>query len=203
MGFLTDPNGFFMELLRKISDIVFCNVLFCVLSLPVITAGAAMTGLSAAMQLIAEDKEDEGKSALRVFWQNFKDHFLRATLLWLSGLLGIAFLLLYYHTVNSLEGGTQHLYRITFYALVLVFFAGYQYVFPMLARFGQTECVPPLGGSASPNPAGTHDSGSGSGPHLFPASRTVWRCGVFLGGHRLRPDGLPDQPGLPPGVPED
>ena len=137
MGFLTDPNGFFMELLRKISDIVFCNVLFCVLSLPVITAGAAMTGLSAAMQLIAEDKEDEGKSALRVFWQNFKDHFLRATLLWLSGLLGIAFLLLYYHTVNSLEGGTQHLYRITFYALVLVFFAGYQYVFPMLARFGQ------------------------------------------------------------------
>ena len=137
MGFLTDPNGFFMELLRKISDIVFCNVLFCVLSLPVITAGAAMTGLSAAMQLIAEDKEDEGKSALRVFWQNFKDHFLRATLLWLSGLLGIAFLLLYYHTVNSLEGGTQHLYQITFYALVLVFFAGYQYVFPMLARFGQ------------------------------------------------------------------
>ncbi len=143
MGFLTDPNGFFMELLRKISDIVFCNVLFCVLSLPVITAGAAMTGLSAAMQLIAEDKEDEGKSALRVFWQNFKDHFLRATLLWLSGLLGIAFLLLYYHTVNSLEGGTQHLYRITFYALVLVFFAGYQYVFPMLARFGQLGLMIP------------------------------------------------------------
>ena len=174
MGFLTDPNGFFMELLRKISDIVFCNVLFCVLSLPVITAGAAMTGLSAAMQLIAEDKEDEGKSALRVFWQNFKDHFLRATLLWLSGLLGIAFLLLYYHTVNSLEGGTH-----------------------------DTECVSPLGGSASPDPAGTHDSGSGSGSHLFPASRTVWRCGVFLGGHLLRPHGLPDQPGLPQGVPED
>ena len=111
-----------MELLRKISDIVFCNVLFCVLCLPVITAGAAMTGLAAAMQLIAEDKEDEGRSALRVFWQNFKDHFLCATLLWLAGLLGIVFLLLYYHTVSSLEGGTQHLYRITFYALVLVFF---------------------------------------------------------------------------------
>ncbi len=136
MGFLTDPNGFFMELLRKISDIVFCNVLFCVLCLPVVTAGAAMTGLAAAMQLIAEDREDEGRSALRVFLHTFKEHFLRATLLWLFGLLGIAFLVLYYYTVNAMEGGAGHLYRITFYALVMVFFAGYQYVFPMLARFG-------------------------------------------------------------------
>jgi uncharacterized membrane protein YesL len=137
MGFLTDPNGIFMELLRKISDIVFCNILFCVLCLPVITAGAAMTGLAAAMQLIAEDREDEGRSALKEFWLNFRTHFKRATLLWICGLGGLAFLFLYFHTVNGMEGSLGQLYRITFYALVMIFFAGYQYVFPMQARFGQ------------------------------------------------------------------
>ena len=136
MGFLTDPDGIFMELLRKISDIVFCNVLFCVLSIPVITAGASMTGLAAAMQLIAEDREDEGRSALKVFWQYFRSHFVRSTLLWVCGLGGMAFLFLYFHAVSGMEGGLGQLYRITLYALIMIFFAGFQYVFPMQARFG-------------------------------------------------------------------
>lgn len=135
MGFFTDPNGPFTAVLRKISDIVFCNVIFCVLSLPVITIGASLTGLSAAMQLIAEDKEDDGQSAIKVFWTYFKKHFGRATLLWLCGLAGGAFLFLYYRVVSRMEGGAGYLYRVTFYALVLIFLAGYQYVFPMLARF--------------------------------------------------------------------
>ena len=53
MSTLFDPDGMLMSGLRKIADIVLCNILFCLFSLPVITAGAALTALHTAMQELA------------------------------------------------------------------------------------------------------------------------------------------------------
>ena len=60
MSTLFDPDGMLMSGLRKIADIVLCNILFCLFSLPVITAGAALTALHTAMPELAAGREAAG-----------------------------------------------------------------------------------------------------------------------------------------------
>lgn len=134
MSALNDPNGSFMYGLRKVSDLVLVNVAFCAVSLPVITAGAALTGLHSSMQLIAADADDE-EGAVKTFFRSFKENFVPSTLLWLVMLAAAAFLALYRMVVQSMTGPLGTMYQVTFYVLLLVFAFGFQYVFPIEARF--------------------------------------------------------------------
>lgn len=135
MSTLFDPDGMLMSGLRKIADIVLCNIMFCLFSLPVITAGAALTALHTAMQELAAGRDEDDQSPERVFLKVFKEDFKKSTLLWLICLGCIAFLVLYYFVTGMLTGTIARVYRITFFILVLVFLFGFQYIFPIEARF--------------------------------------------------------------------
>ena len=135
MSSLMDPNGALMSALRKMADIVLVNIMFCLVCCPVITIGAALTALHASMQVLAAGRDEEGDTVVRTFIRTFKEDFLPSTLLWVVTLGMIAFLGLYYMVVQSMSGGLARVYRITFYALVLVFLFGFQYLFPLEARF--------------------------------------------------------------------
>ena len=76
-----DLNGPLMDALRKFSDIVVYNLLFCLFSLPVITAGASLCALCEGMQLIASDR-DSDLPVFKTFLKTFKKSFVSATLLW-------------------------------------------------------------------------------------------------------------------------
>ena len=89
---LFDLNSPLMVALGKLADIIICNIMFCLFSLPVITIGASLTALYHCMQeLIYDDERDEGM-IIREFWQAFRQNFKQATVLWLICLLMIAFL---------------------------------------------------------------------------------------------------------------
>jgi uncharacterized membrane protein YesL len=135
MSTLFDPDGMLMSGLRKIADIVLCNILFCLFSLPVITAGAALTALHTAMQELAAGRDEDGQPPELVFLRVFRQDFKKSTLLWLICLVCIAFLVLYYFVTGMLTGTFGRVYRITFFVLVLVFLFGFQYIFPIEARF--------------------------------------------------------------------
>ena len=135
MSSLMDPNGPLMSALRKMADIVLVNIMFCLVCCPVITIGAALTALHASMQVLAAGKDEEGDTVVRTFIRTFKEDFLASTKLWMVTLALIAFLVLYYTVVQSMAGGLARLYRITFYALVLIFLFGFQYIYPIEARF--------------------------------------------------------------------
>ncbi len=130
---LFDPEGPLMGALGKLSDVVLSNILFCVLSLPIVTAGASLTALYTVMQELAGDRLDG--MVFRVFWDAFRKNFKQATALWLLCLLAFAFLFLYYHVVAMLGGALGRAYQITFYVLLFAFLFGFQYLFPLQARF--------------------------------------------------------------------
>lgn len=129
-----------MIALGSLADLVFCNVLFCLCSLPLFTVGAALTALYDCTISIVEEREDS--FIIRQFWRAFRENFKRGTAL---GLICVAvFVLLgaYYLVVGALSGGLRRMYQITFLVLVILWLAVFQYIFPLQAKFrmkvGQT-----------------------------------------------------------------
>ncbi|MCD8146317.1 MAG: DUF624 domain-containing protein [Clostridiales bacterium] len=122
-----------MDALGKLSDLVFCNILFCLFCVPVFTIGASLTALFDCTLSIAEGTEDV--FIPRQFWRAFRNGFKRSTVLWLICLAAFALLGAYYLAVRSLSGALARTYQITFLVLALLFACGFQYLFPLQARF--------------------------------------------------------------------
>lgn len=130
---LFDMNGPLMNALRKLAYIFICNVMFCLLSLPLFTIGASLTALYVCMQAVIANDEDD--VIIKQFWNAFKQNFRQATVIWLFCLLVFAFLGLYYLIVSSMSGVFGKIYRISFFVMCFLFLFGYQYFFPLQARY--------------------------------------------------------------------
>lgn len=130
---LFDPNGGLMSTLGKLSDIVICNIMFCVCCLPVVTIGAAGAALYSVMQDLIDDKVDD--LVFRVYWNAFRKNFKQAAALWGICLGAIAFLFFFYQVIRLLGGTLGRVYLVSFYVLALAFLFGFLYLFPMQARF--------------------------------------------------------------------
>jgi uncharacterized membrane protein YesL len=133
---LFDWDGPLMEALSKLADIAICNVAFCLLCLPIFTIGAALTALYSSVQLLIDDMDDG--LILRHFFRAFKQNFKQSTLLWLLCLLAAAFLGCFYWAIGNLDGTLGRAYQVSFYLLVILFLMGFQYLFPLQARFSNT-----------------------------------------------------------------
>ena len=130
-----DPEGPLMTALGKFADIVICNIMFCLFSLPVFTIGASLTALFACMQELVYEEDRNDGLIFRDFWRAFKRNFKQATILWLICLLIIAFLAAYYWITRFMVGSFGKVYQTTFYLLTLLFLFGFVYIFPLQARF--------------------------------------------------------------------
>lgn len=126
-------DGPVMTALGKIADIVLCNIMFLLLSLPVITAGAALTGLYTCMQALVKGTEDS--IIVRQFWNGFRKNWKQATGLWLICLAAALFLGAFYWAISQLTGGMARAYRVTFFLLCFLFYMGFQYIFPLLSAY--------------------------------------------------------------------
>ena len=91
---IIDPNSPLIQALGKLSDVIICNMLFCIFSIPIVTVGAAMSALNSCMMLLVDDREDD--IIVKDFWRAFKANFKQATGLWLLCLPVIAVLLAFY-----------------------------------------------------------------------------------------------------------
>lgn len=129
-----------MTALGTLADLVFCNVLFCLLSLPLFTVGASLTALYDCTLSIVEQREES--LMILQFWKAFRRDFKRGTALGLICMAVFALLWAYYAAVGTLSGGLQRTYRITFLVLAFLWLAVFQYIFPLQAKFrmkvGQT-----------------------------------------------------------------
>ena len=135
---LFDSDGPLMTALSRFADIVICNLMFVLFSLPVFTIGASLAALyTCTLQFVYEEDKDTGL-VFRDFWLAFKRNFKQATILWLICLLIILFLAAYYWVVQFLAGSYGRVYQTTFYLLALLFLFGFVYVFPLQARFENT-----------------------------------------------------------------
>lgn len=127
------PDGPLMSALGKLADLVLCNIIFCACCIPVFTVGASLAALYECTQSIVEDTEDS--FILRQFLKAFRKNFRQATALWMVCLISFGFLTAYYTVTGMLGSTMMRVYRVTFFVLLILFFFGFQYIFPLQARF--------------------------------------------------------------------
>lgn len=125
------PDSKFMNLMNKFTGVAATNILWLLLCVPVVTAGAATKAMYANMFALRRDEDCTASS----FFRAFRQDFWRTTGLWALILVLAAALFADYTIVASLAfpGYMAVVCVICFVALVLVILSGM--VFPMLSQF--------------------------------------------------------------------
>lgn len=76
-----DYDSPLMQVLGFIADLFILNLVFLACCLPIVTIGAAQSGLFNAMRVL-QDREDDS-SVLKAFFRGFKNGFFRITPVWI------------------------------------------------------------------------------------------------------------------------
>ena len=130
-----DLDSPLMNVLNKMADLMWLNILTLICCIPIVTAGAAFTAMHyVALKMV----RNEESYITRSFFKSFKTNFRQATLIWLM-ILFIAAILggdYYIITKSGIEFSSV-LIVLIMAAAVLVICAAL-YVFPTLAKFDNT-----------------------------------------------------------------
>lgn len=130
-----DLDSPLMNVLNKMADLMWLNILTLICCIPVITAGAALTSMNYVALKIVRNEESY---ITRSFFKSFKTNFRQATLIWLLLMLVAAILGGdYYIITKSGMQFSQVLVVLIMAAGVLVICTSL-YVFPVLAKFDNT-----------------------------------------------------------------
>ncbi|MCM1086573.1 MAG: DUF624 domain-containing protein [Muribaculaceae bacterium] len=124
-----------MRFLGRMSDLLILNFLVMVCCIPVITAGAAFTGMYYVLMKTVRGEEGYLVSG---FFKSFKQNFKQATALWLLILLFIVvcvgdILVFKYSTLEF-----PQFLQVTMIAVAILVAMVAVYIFPVLARFDNT-----------------------------------------------------------------
>lgn len=87
MGRFLDMDSPLMRVLNRVGDLLILNILMIICCIPVITIGAAYTGMHYVLLKMVRDREGY---LVRGFFKSFVQNFKQATLIWLLMLLIIA-----------------------------------------------------------------------------------------------------------------
>ena len=136
MSQIFDPENKFWGAIGKVADVTCMSFLWTITSLPLVTIGAATTAFYAYTMRQVRDTEG---GILSGFFSAFRQHFKKATLLWLLEAAGIAFfaadlvgawnLFLFVGGVPAIVVGALVL------CLTILFLGCTFYVWPLLAVF--------------------------------------------------------------------
>lgn len=124
-----------MNFLGRVCDIMILNVMVIIFSLPIFTAGAAIT---AAYSVAYKMVKNEESYIIRGFWKAFKENFKQSTIIWLIFLAVCLVLFVDYRIMfySELEFGRWITYGII--AVTVILAMGFSFIFPLQARFCNT-----------------------------------------------------------------
>jgi uncharacterized membrane protein YesL len=121
--------------MEKIFDAIALNFLCLLCSLPLVTAGAAVTAFYYAM---VKAIRGERGHIFAEFWRSFRLNFVRATLLWIFFAV-LIFLVLVNRNIAADIGGYFGAFLLCLYTVIAALFLGVlMYIFPVLSRFHMT-----------------------------------------------------------------
>lgn len=132
MSKIFDMDSPIMRVLNRVGDLLILNLIMIVCCIPVITAGAAFTGMYYVLLKIVRGEEGY---LIRGFFKSFKQNFKQATILWLLILLVMGiyvgdFLIFNYSGISFPKA-----FVIVICAIAVVLLMVGVYIFPILARF--------------------------------------------------------------------
>lgn len=133
---LFDINNPVIQMLSRMADMMFVNILFVLCCLPVITAGASY---AAAVKMIRGIYHDEYSGVAKGFFSAFKQNFKQATASWLLALFMLLSLGCSYVLIKIYFTGTMHTVLLVGLCVLAVLYLGIlAYLFPLLTRFQNT-----------------------------------------------------------------
>lgn len=136
MKSLFNIDSTFTQMLTRIGDLIIVNFLCLVCSLPIITAGAAISATHRIMQDFVMDNEG---AIAKTFFRVFKENFKQATVCWLVLLLVAVALLADLALIYFFVGGTlQTALYVLLAAIALIVYGIALYIFPLLTRYRNT-----------------------------------------------------------------
>ena len=124
-----------MNFLGKVCDIMILNVLVIVFSIPIFTAGAAIT---AAYSVAYKMVKNEESYIIKGFWKAFKENFKQSTAIWLIFLAVFIILFFDYRIMFFSEMELNELVKYGVIAVTVILAMGFSFVFPLQARFSNT-----------------------------------------------------------------
>ena len=130
-----DLDSPLMSGLNKLADLVILNLITLLGCVPVITAGASLTGMHYVLLKMVRNEEGY---VIRDWFKSFKQNLRQATLIWIlflaAGTMAALDIWILYE-----NGGAIPLFMKVFLILViLIVYAAYVWVFPILARYDNT-----------------------------------------------------------------
>ena len=133
MGKLFDLDSPVMRAINKVADLMGLNFLVILCSLPIVTAGAAITaGHYVALKLV----RDEESYIIKNFFKAFKQNFRQSTVIWVIILVGLSVLGYDFYLINHSEvlENPDVLWMLMMAVTVLLSFF-LVWVFPLQAKF--------------------------------------------------------------------
>ena len=130
-----DLDSPLMNVLNKMADLMWLNILTLIGSNPIITAGAAFTSMHYVALKIVRNEESY---ITRSFFKSFKTNFRQATLIWLLILLIAAVLGGDYYIITKSGIQFSSVLVILIMAAAVLVICTALYVFPVLAKFDNT-----------------------------------------------------------------
>lgn len=138
MGGWLAPDSKLYNGLVTVADTVIVNLLLIAFSIPIVTAGAAVTG---AHRALLQQAREEGSSPARAFWSGFRSTFWRSTLVWLVLLTFFTMSAWEIWAISRMNLGVAGNAVIVVVLTGIVLLAGFAvWIFPLLS-----EQVGPLG----------------------------------------------------------
>ena len=135
MGKLFDLDSPFMRFLSRLADLMILNILVLIISIPVITIGAALTAMHYVLIKMVRNEETY---ITKMFFKSFKENFIQSTIEWIiiMAVLGV-FVADYFIFVRSGQEFSI-VFMIAILAVSVLVLMSMMYVFPLQARFYNT-----------------------------------------------------------------
>ena len=130
-----DLDSPLMNVLNKMADLMWLNILTLIGCIPIITAGAAFTSMHYVALKIVRNEESY---ITRSFFKSFKTNFRQATLIWLMILLIAAVLGGDYYIITKSGIQFSSVLVVLIMAAAVLVICTTLYVFPVLAKFDNT-----------------------------------------------------------------
>lgn len=130
-----DLDSPLMNVLNKMADLMWLNILTLICCIPIITAGAAFTSMQYVALKIVRNEESY---ITRSFFKSFKTNFRQATLIWLLILLIAAVLGGDYYIITKSGIQFSSVLVVLIMAAAVLVICTTLYVFPVLAKFDNT-----------------------------------------------------------------
>ena len=130
-----DLDSPLMNVLNKMADLMWLNILTLICCIPIITPGAAFTSMHYVALKIVRNEESY---ITRSFFKSFKTNFRQATLIWLMILLIAAVLGGDYYIITKSGIQFSSVLVVLIMAAAVLVICTTLYVFPVLAKFDNT-----------------------------------------------------------------